>query len=209
MDLDEERRARAASGKDPQLPISGSLQPRVGHSLAEFEKTQEVLDALPIPIVLIDSEGIICSVNGPWRRLAAENGMAEPESWIGVNYLSICELASGDSSQGAKSAADGIRRVLRGEIPSFSLDYPCDSATERRWFRLTASPQTGELSGAIVMHLDITDCKRADLQETHVAAHSPTPRVHGCWVTGMRMKCLEEICTSNIITAEPTVLPTR
>jgi PAS domain S-box-containing protein len=117
-----------------------------------------ILDALPAHIALIDAQGVILAVNESWRRFALANHLQTPDFAVGRNYLHLCESATGDCSGEANLAASGIRRVLAGEIPEFSLDYPCHSPTEPRWFRLMITPlsQTG-LSGAVVMHINVTE----------------------------------------------------
>jgi PAS domain S-box-containing protein len=50
--------------------------------------------------------------------------------------------------------------VLRGERQEFSLEYPCHSPTDPRWFHLTVTAlRDDRRSGAVVMHVNITDRK--------------------------------------------------
>ena len=63
--------------------------------------------------------------------------------------------------------AEGLRSVLGG-AKSFSIEYPCHSAT-RRWFLMTVTPLADDRrQGAVVMHLDITEQRQAkdDLRES-------------------------------------------
>jgi PAS domain S-box-containing protein len=73
-----------------------------------------------------------------------------------VNYLKVCERATGGDAPCARAAAAGIRSVLAGQ-GTFSLEYPCHSPTQQRWFQLRASRL--EEAGArycVVAHHDIT-----------------------------------------------------
>jgi PAS domain S-box-containing protein len=116
-----------------------------------------VLDAIPINIAVLDARGGIIWVNAGWKQFAAENAMQAQGQGIGANYLEICDRARGDDSAQARAAAAGIRGVLGGEVSSYSLDYPCHSPTQRRWFRMrVATLVQGDVRGAVVMHLDIT-----------------------------------------------------
>ena len=130
----------------------------------ELAETQmAILNAMPAHVALIDSQGVILSVNDAWRRFATGNGMQGPEFFVGQNYLQICERATGDCVEFARAAAAGIRRVLLGEAKDFNLEYPCHTPTEQRWFRLMVTPvRENQLSGAVVMHSDITRRKCAE-----------------------------------------------
>ncbi|HUP44613.1 MAG TPA: PAS domain S-box protein [Thermoanaerobaculia bacterium] len=132
-------------------------------------KHHAIIDALPADIALLDAQGMIVSVNRTWRQFADANAMQDPARGVGSNYLRICDEAAGEDSPEAGPAAAGIRSVLDGTIESFSLEYPCHSPNERRWFLLTVTPLgDGDPTGAVVMHLDITERRRAEasLQES-------------------------------------------
>ena len=76
---------------------------------------------------------------------------------IGTNYLDVCDRATGVDAACASAAAAGIRSVLAGQ-PAFSLEYPCHSPTEQRWFQLRASRLDHEGAAyAVVAHHDITN----------------------------------------------------
>jgi PAS domain S-box-containing protein len=77
---------------------------------------------------------------------------------VGVNYLDVCDRAQGPDSTGAGAAAAGIRSVLHGEASSFSLEYSCHTPAQQRWFLMRVAPLSeGVPSGAVVMHLDVTE----------------------------------------------------
>ena len=134
--------------------------------LAEQQLAEQqlgILNALPAHIALLDADGLIVSVNDTWRRFSQANVLQADTFDVGVNYLAVCEAATGDSAHESSAAADGIRRVLRGELPEFWLEYPCHSPTERRWFRLMVTPvlPVGR-GGAVVMHVNISAQRLAD-----------------------------------------------
>mgnify|MGYP000700242724 CR=1 FL=1 len=122
-----------------------------------------ILNALPAHIALIDAQGVVLSVNEAWRGFATANVLQGPDFGRGRNYLDVCTRAEGDCSEEAEDAARGIRGVLRGEATEFVLEYPCHSPAEKRWFRLVVTPlHEGQLSGAVVMHVNITESKLAE-----------------------------------------------
>jgi diguanylate cyclase (GGDEF)-like protein/PAS domain S-box-containing protein len=138
---------------------------------SEASKQAAILDALPAHVVLLDAQGVILSANVPWRQFADANALRDSNHSVGRNYLVVCEEAWGDEAADARAVADGIRSVLTRSALEFSYEYPCDSPTEKRWFVLTATPVGGApLSGAVVMHLDITKRKRAEEDVSRFAA---------------------------------------
>ena len=125
---------------------------------SEATRQAGILNALPAQIALLDTQGIIVSVNESWRRFATINALQSPGFGIGQNYLEICERVMGDCSEEAQAAAKGIRQVLQGEKKEFALEYPCHTPTEKCWFRLVVTPvNSGHLAGAVVMHVNITE----------------------------------------------------
>jgi two-component system sensor histidine kinase/response regulator len=125
------------------------------------EMQAAILNALPAHVALLDPDGTILAVNESWRRFGAANLLLGPDFTVGQNYLEACERAEGDCSADAHAAASGIRLVLHGRTDEFSLEYPCHSPSEQRWFNLTVTPMNeGRQRGAMVMHVNITQRKR-------------------------------------------------
>lgn len=130
-------------------------------------KQAAIVNALPAHIAVLDRNGVIVSVNDAWRQFGDANSLRSSEHAIGINYLAICDAAPGDCAIGAMQTASGIRSVLGGSSSSFSLEYPCHSPTEQRWFLLTITPLAeNHNNGAVVRHLDITERR----QTAHAAA---------------------------------------
>jgi PAS domain S-box-containing protein len=122
-----------------------------------------LLNTLPAHIALIDHNGIIVSVNEGWRCFAESNGLAGSGSGVGDNYLAVCDKGDGADDGEAGVSAAGIRAVMSGTVSNFSIEYPCHSPTEQRWFQLMVRPmEKGAGGGAVVMHLDITVRKEAE-----------------------------------------------
>ncbi|CAN5684683.1 hypothetical protein BH11PSE3_BH11PSE3_17860 [soil metagenome] len=84
---------------------------------------------------------------------------------MGQNYLAVCDGARGARAEEAKEVAAAIRAVMNGDIKDASLEYPCNSPTERRWFQLSVLPFGGaSRQGAILSHTNITDRKVPELE---------------------------------------------
>ncbi|MEO8605849.1 MAG: PAS domain S-box protein [bacterium] len=117
-----------------------------------------ILDALPANIALLDAAGSIVTVNQAWKRFADAHLLNDPSFGVGTNYLEVCDRAQGACAEESQAAAHGIRAVLRGEMPVFSLEYPCHAPERPRWYRLMATPLVpGRTDGAVVMHIDVTE----------------------------------------------------
>ncbi|WP_457391010.1 EAL domain-containing protein [Roseateles sp. P5_E1] len=126
----------------------------------EAVKQAAILDALPAHIAVLDAQGSIVAVNEAWRCFATANALQGPRYAVGVNYLKVCDDAIGDGGSEGPIVSAGIRAVLMEGAKSFSIEYPCDSTTEQRWFLLTVTPLAQQRpNGVVVMHLNITEQK--------------------------------------------------
>jgi PAS domain S-box-containing protein len=121
-----------------------------------------ILDALPACVALVDVRGTILSVNEAWRRFVRENDLPGPDHGVGMPYLEVCAGVLGRDSAQAEAIAAGLRGVLIGELPSYSVEYAVPDA--QRWHALTISPiGEGRPTAAVATHFDITQRRRAQL----------------------------------------------
>jgi diguanylate cyclase (GGDEF)-like protein len=132
-------------------------------------KQNAILNALPAHIVLLDARGFIKSINESWRRSVTASALLHPDCEIGANYLTICESSAAAGAAEAAQVTAQIRSVLDGTAGSFSMEYAWKSPTEQRWFLLTVTPfNEHQPSGAVVMHLDITERKESEIRIAHL-----------------------------------------
>jgi PAS domain S-box-containing protein len=141
-------------------------------SLIEIEALREreafaqtILDSIPEHLAVLDARGVIVKVNRAWCRFAEANGASPAAaSGVGLSYLDIC-MAGAGSPDGAEawSARAGIEAVIGKSSDFFTLDYPCDSPTERRWFRMSVFPMIAPCDGVVVFHENVTQRKLAEL----------------------------------------------
>jgi signal transduction histidine kinase/CheY-like chemotaxis protein len=124
---------------------------------------RQTLDGLPANIAIVGQNGQIILVNHAWRDFAKKNGASADAVSESVNYLKICDKASGDYSKEAKSFAMGIRKILSGEKKAFQGGYPCHSPRQKRWFIGSVAPfPADENCQAIVAHVNITKLKKTE-----------------------------------------------
>lgn len=136
-------------------------------------RLRAILDALPDATAVLDSSGVIVSVNHTWRMFAVDNGGRPERTGIGVNYLDVCTTAAANGCHDAYLAAEGLRAVLAGSTVQSELEYPCPSPAVNRWFLLRITPLAGHTPGAVVSHVNITRRVMAEQLLAHQATHDP------------------------------------
>ena len=123
-----------------------------------------VVDSLNEHVAVIDARGFIISVNASWVNFARANGCTQDSLVsLGANYLDVCAdaCAAPEEPDGAH-AMNGILSVLTGAARDFTMEYPCHSPAQERWFELHVVPLLGSSGGAVLIHQNITDRKRAE-----------------------------------------------
>ena len=124
---------------------------------ADYRFSQAILDTLSSHVALLDEKGFIIAVNKAWTAFAAtegKSGLARTD--VGANYLDLARSASGPCSVEGLAAYSGIKAVLDGLLPKFSLEYSCHSPLQQRWFLLTVVPIADTPIKAMVTHFDTT-----------------------------------------------------
>ncbi len=122
---------------------------------------RRIFDSNAASMAVIDAGGRIVDVNETWRRFAIDNDAGDERTWgIGASYFR--ELTAYGDTTNARDAYDGIRRVQKGVLPAFEIEYPCHSPDVKRWFVMRAVSVTGQPGSVLVSHLDITKLKEAE-----------------------------------------------
>ena len=128
---------------------------------AQYAET--ILNSLSAHIAIIDEKGMIIETNRAWQLFASSNEVGIRPDMLNINYLDICDMADKEAEGSAPSAAQGIRRVISGEIDEFVMDYPCHSPVEKRWFYMKAIPVKGsDPLRVVISHENITPLKLAE-----------------------------------------------
>jgi two-component system CheB/CheR fusion protein len=158
--------------------IQSSMKPGAVTTLVDItelhnaQRLQAIIDALPEHVAVLDPTGTIIMVNAAWTRFALANGGIQGSAMgVGTNYLEVCAYGTNvddghnpdaqasvtaftDDRGSPLSAARGIRGVLGGELAHFTLEYPCHSPTEQRWFVMNVAPVRHPGLGAVVSHIN-------------------------------------------------------
>jgi len=124
--------------------------------------SRSVIDSLSAHIAVLDKTGKIILVNNAWENFAEANAGIEQlgSTGIGQNYLSVCE--QGSSDENTQSIAENLRAILAGGKQHFTIEYPCHSPSEERWFLMQVNALQGSDGGVVVSHYNITDRVKAE-----------------------------------------------
>lgn len=121
---------------------------------------RDVVDVLPDSIAIVDGSGTIVRVNHAWRQFASANAFPGrlDELVEGSSYLEACRRAARTGNRNAVEVTDILERVLAGEnVSDFSLEYPCHTPRQKRWFVVRiAAFSIGADRYAVLSHHDIT-----------------------------------------------------
>ena len=154
------------------LPVDSASEPRprleaslVAAGLSGSEAAiQQAIDALAGNVAVLDRHGVIKFVNRAWREFAALNGDADlARTGVGTNNFEVLRR-SALSDPDASVVLQGLSQVATRVRLQFACVYPCHSATEQRWFLMTAVA-LGEGGDCLVTHFNVSrwhDPARAD-----------------------------------------------
>ncbi len=111
------------------------------------------VDRADVEVAVLDVNGVIVAVNGPWTDFCEANEGNPLSTGVGVDYLDVCRKAG--SEPGARQVGAAIEASLVGSAPvAERIQIACHSPNERRWFDVFVSSRTserGEPIGATVM----------------------------------------------------------
>jgi len=143
---------------------------------AERDLSRATLDTLPINVAVLNNDGEILFTNRAWRAFGGQDPTRPPPEEVGVNYLDAIDP---ETDEHAAAALDGLVAVLEGDQESFTLEYPCHSPDERRWFLMRVTRFERDASTRLVVaHSDITERKLAELEAERRAEEVRRERQH-------------------------------
>jgi DNA-binding CsgD family transcriptional regulator len=141
--------AKASGCNDPSAAISA------------FDRT--ILNALSAHIAILNGAGVILLTNHAWQRFGQTNAIGGNPDTVNINYLDVCRVAAGEFADTSRKAAKGIRAVIDGKLEEFTMDYPCHSPDEKRWFYMRVTPiRDADPFRVVVSHENITPLKQAE-----------------------------------------------
>jgi len=124
------------------------------------ELARAVINSLSAHIAILDKNGVILETNRAWNAHSVKNGMPKDFDYKGINYLKVCDGATGEDSADAHDIAEGIRQVIQGHIQEFLFDYPCHFQDSKHWYYMRAIRMSdSKPARVIISHEDITALK--------------------------------------------------
>lgn len=129
-----------------------------------------VINALSSHICVTNNVGEIIAVNRAWQDFTIANPPVSNRAGVGMNYLEVCQRASGIDREEATKFAAGVRSVLKRSAEFFAMEYPCHSPTQNRWFLGRVTPLETKEGGAVISHATITDRKLLEFELAKIAA---------------------------------------
>lgn len=130
--------------------------------VASERRARATLDALSAHIAIVDDTGVIADVNRAWRDFSEANNATAAGAYEGANYLAVCDAARGPDSDQAGQVAAAIRSILSGTLTAFSIEYPCHSPDQQRWFQVRVTSYGDGAKRVVVAHENITERMLAD-----------------------------------------------
>lgn len=118
---------------------------------------------------IIDRAGKIIGANSQWLQFARQHGGEFRKVSIGANYLKACQTAMRQGNRDAFTALNGIMGVLDGSIPEFCLEYSCPAKPDEVWYEMVVHPLRRPEGGAVIIHLNISDRRAAELRALSLA----------------------------------------
>lgn len=121
------------------------------------------LNSIQGDAAVLDRYGVIVEANRRWTEFAERTDIPSPTDMkVGANYL--CAHREDIDREAASTVLAGVRAVLDGSRNTFESECSCSSSVETRWFRITAVQLPRPSGGALVIHFDITEWKRLELE---------------------------------------------
>ncbi len=135
-------------------------------ALKEMQQmAQATLDSISANICVVNENGEILSINKSWEEFAQQNAAEWSKVSVGANYFTACEKATEPDKEDATNFLQGIKKVLKGELVSYEMEYKCHSPKEKRWFMVRVTPfesQKPNHNLVVVAHENITQQKLAE-----------------------------------------------
>jgi two-component system NtrC family sensor kinase len=130
---------------------------------------QATLDALALPVAILDASGTIHAVNTAWQRAAASKGFAAPAYSRGLTYAAFLSAMDGNTP-GVQAVLAGLDEVLAQQCHAFHIEHSSHASVEAELrcllIRMTRfeAPQGLQV---VVVHEDISDVKQAEAAIRH------------------------------------------
>lgn len=123
-----------------------------------------MIGPLRFPAALLDHAGAIMATSRAWTPHSQTSGLSGVVAGVGQIYL---EGLRESDDPNAPTLAEGLQRVLSGEVVEFTVEYRCEAGALTAWFEFWVGTHQHGLPGAVmVTHRDISARKRIEHDAT-------------------------------------------
>jgi signal transduction histidine kinase/integral membrane sensor domain MASE1 len=136
---------------------------------ASEEMKSAILESLTIGVVVVDRRGRIVAMNDGWHRMARSVSPTPPTE-TGADYIEFYRAAARTGKHWAAEAAAGIESVVFGTRRHFWIDHTIHGPDDDRTVVIRAAPLNRSEGGAVVLHTDVSDQRRAELEAQRARA---------------------------------------
>lgn len=144
--------------KNAEIQLKKNLEEKK----ALVKKLASILNTLPANIALLNEHGVIMDVNDEWKKFAKHNNCSKDDCGLGESYETISAESIGLEEKDRPAVVKGIDSVLKHKTKEFVFEYSWAKAGQQRWFRMVTMPLLENNSGAVVMHIDISEIRRLE-----------------------------------------------
>jgi PAS domain S-box-containing protein len=124
---------------------------------------QQALDAVQLPIAVVDHAGTIVAGNALWQRFSED---PSHQGFVGENYLAVFQRLQPLGPSDIKECQQGLEDTLAGRRMIFEFRYRRLLEAREHWFQMQVAPLTQPLEGAVISHFDITERWQTETQMT-------------------------------------------
>jgi two-component system sensor kinase FixL len=122
----------------------------------------EFLNALPVPIAILDRVGKIVHTNESWRQGVFADACCSQSFSAGADYLEACLAVDRGGKTQAEVIGLAIQQALNGQRSTFLLEIAGSTLEENHSYWVIAAPLEKPQQGAVIIHLDVSERRRAE-----------------------------------------------
>ncbi len=129
------------------------------------ELVQAVADSVLDHMAVLDRDGVVVSVNAAWeqyRVTSQDPRQPKRRAAIGTSYLDTFANVAHLRGSLFVNARAGIAALLAGDLTVYALEYPWGDGLGAGWFQMNVTPLRTSAGGAVVVHTDVTQRRRAE-----------------------------------------------
>jgi two-component system CheB/CheR fusion protein len=137
------------------------------------------VDALADELCVIDHDGRIVQTNGAWHRGIDQAGATGArDADVGGSYIAACERSAAAGDVLAAEFLAGLLAVRAGTQRQFRQEYPCETPSGLRWYRVTVTAFADGRPFLVLLHQDIT-ALRQQLERIELNARALDSALNG------------------------------